>query len=340
LAISLRELASTLAVTFSGDGDVRVDHVAPLEEAGEGALSFLANRRYRRFLANTAASVVVLREEWLPDCPTAALLTDNPYLLYARAASLLYPQAPPVGAIHPSAVVADDVHVPDSVRIGAVAVVEAGVHLAEGVSIGPGCVVSAGCHMGTDSCLVANVTLGPGVRLGERVLIQPGAVIGAEGFGFANDQGAWVKVPQLGSVVIGDDVEVGANTCIDRGALRDTLIKDGVKLDNLIMIAHNVEIGEHTAIAACSGVSGSTRIGRYCTLAGASGLVGHIELGDHVHVTGMTMVTRSLPEAGVYSGNVPAEPNKRWLRTMVQLRRLDELGKRVKELEQRLDELS
>ena len=340
MAFRLLALAETLGVDYVGDAETLVDHVAPLEEAGAGALSFLANKKYKKHLVETRASVVVLRPEWLPACPVAALVSDNPYLVYARAASLLYPQGKVAGGIHASAVVADDVWVPGSVVIGPTAVIESGVELGEDVVIGPGSVVGSGSRIGRGSRLMANVTLCSGVVLGERVLVQPGAVIGGDGFGFANDQGTWVKVPQLGGVVIGNDVEIGANTCIDRGSLRDTLISDGVKLDNLIMIAHNVEVGDHTAIAACSGISGSTKIGRYCTLAGASGLVGHIELADHVHVTGMTMVTRSLKEAGVYSGNVPAEPNGKWLRNMVQLRKLDELVQRVKELESRLDDLS
>jgi UDP-3-O-[3-hydroxymyristoyl] glucosamine N-acyltransferase len=268
------------------------------------------------------------------------ILADNPYLVYARASGLLFPQPEVVAGIHPSAVVATDVVCPDTAYIGPMAVLAEGVVLGEGVFVGPGCVIGAGCRIGSQSRLEASVTLAEGVTLGERVRIHPGTVIGGDGFGFANDNGRWVKVPQLGSVEIGHDVEIGANTCIDRGSLRNTVIGDGVKLDNLIMIAHNVEVGAHTAMAANTGISGSTKIGRYCTLAGAVGLVGHIELADHVHVTGMTMVTRSLKEAGVYSGNVPAEPNRSWQRNMVHLRHLDELVKRVAELESRLEELS
>lgn len=336
----LDALAEALGAEFVGDPATRVNHVAPLEDAGPGALSFLANKKYLRHLSATGAAVVVLQAQWRADCPCAALVSDNPYLLYARAAALLFPPQRPARGIHPSAVVAGDAQVAGSARIGPLVVIEAGAVLEEGVVIGPGCVVGAGCRIGRDSRLMAKVTLCHGVVLGERVLVQPGAVIGGDGFGFANDRGAWVKVPQLGGVVVGNDVEIGANTCIDRGSLRDTRIGDGVKLDNLIMIAHNVEVGEHSAIAACSGVSGSTKIGRYCTLAGATGLVGHIELADHVHVTGMTMVTHSLKEPGVYSGNVPAQPNAKWLRNMVQLRKLDELVQRVKALEGRLVDLS
>jgi UDP-3-O-[3-hydroxymyristoyl] glucosamine N-acyltransferase len=340
VALSLHRLATLLGVGHQGDGATQVDHVAPLEDADAGALSFLANKKYRRDLATTRASVVVVRDEWKQDCPCACLVSENPYLTFARAAALLYPEAEPSAGVSPSAVVAEDVVLPASVSIGPQVVIESGVQIGEGVIIGPGSVIGRNCRIGADSRLVARVTLLHEVILGERVLIQPGAVLGADGFGFANDNDAWVKVPQLGRVIVGNDVEIGANTCIDRGSLRDTLIADGVKLDNLIQIAHNVEIGEHSAIAACCGIAGSTRIGRYCTIAGIAGVNGHIELADRVHITGMSMVTRSLLEPGVYSGNVPAEANRVWAKNMAHLRRLDQLVHRVKELESRLEDLS
>lgn len=335
-SISLQTLATRLGAEFHGDAGTLVDHLAPLENADSGALSFLANQRYHKHLPTTKASVVIIRPEWLADAPCAAITGSNPYLLYARAAALLYPEPSRQPGVHPSAVVAGDVELSPSVCVGPMAVIESGSELGEGVFIGPGVVIGRKCRIGRDSRLMANVTLGDGVILGERVRVLPGAVIGADGFGFANDQGRWVNVPQLGSVVIGDDVEVGANTCIDRGSLRDTRIADGVKIDNLVQVAHNVEINADSAIAALSGISGSTKLGRGCTMAGSSGLVGHIELADQVHVTGMTMVTHSLPQAGVYSGNVPATVNADWRRNMVQLRRLDSLTKRVRQLEKLL----
>jgi UDP-3-O-[3-hydroxymyristoyl] glucosamine N-acyltransferase len=199
--------------------------------------------------------------------------------------------------------------------------------------VGPGCVLGPRAQVGEDCRLVARVTLGRDTRLGRRVLIHPGAVVGGDGFGLANDGGVWVKVPQLGGVSVGDDVEIGANTTVDRGAIRDTVIEDGVKLDNLIQVGHNVRIGAHTAVAACSGISGSTRIGRHCTIGGAAGLAGHLEIADGVHITGMAMVTRSIREPGVYSGNLPAESNRQWRRNVAHFRRLEELARRIKALE-------
>lgn len=334
--ISLESLATALGVEFRGDAKTLIDHLAPLEEAAPGALSFLANQRYHKYLASTRASVVIVRPEWQADVPCAAIIGTNPYLLYARAAALIHPEPAHQAKVHPSAVVAEDVELPASVFVGPMAVIESGTRLDENVSIGAGVIIGKNCHIGRGSRLMANAVLGDGVILGERVRILPGAVIGADGFGFASDQGRWVNVPQLGGVVIGNDVEIGANTCIDRGSLRDTRIADGVKIDNLVQVAHNVEIDTDTAIAALSGISGSTRIGRGCTMAGSSGLVGHIELADQVHVTGMTMVTHSLHQSGVYSGNVPATVNAEWRRNMVQLRRLDSLAKRVRQLEKLL----
>lgn len=334
--ISLESLATALGAEFHGDPATLVDHLAPLEEAGPGALSFLANQRYHRHLAATRASVVIVRPEWLAEVPCAAITGANPYLLHARAAKLLNPEADLQSGVHPSAVVAEDVLLPASVSIGPLVVVEAGTQLGENVCIGPGTVIGRNCRIGRDSRLMANVTLCDGVTLGERVLVLPGAVIGADGFGFANDRGRWVKVPQLGTVVIGNDVEIGANSCIDRGSLRDTRIADGVKIDNLVQVAHNVEIGEDSAIAALSGIAGSTKVGRNCTMAGASGMVGHIQVADQVHVSCMSLLTHSVQKPGVQSGNVPATANAEWRRNIAQLRHLDSLAKRVRQLEKLL----
>jgi UDP-3-O-[3-hydroxymyristoyl] glucosamine N-acyltransferase len=337
LICTLQQLATALDVACVGDPATQVDRIAPLEDAEPASLSFLANSRYRRHLAETRASIVILREEWLPECPCAALLSPNPYLTFAHAAGLLYPQPARPAGVHPSAVVAADARLAESVRVGPLAVIESGARLGERVDIGPGCIIGANCQIGADCRLLPRVTLLAGVVLGERVLIQPGAVLGADGFGFANDAGSWVKVPQLGGVQLGNDVEIGANTCIDRGSLRDTRIHDGVKLDNLIQIAHNVELGEHSAIAACSGIAGSTRIGRHCTLGGATAVLGHLELADGVQVNAQSLVTRSLREPGSYSSSLPAQSNKAWLKNMAQLRRLEQLERRVKQLETRLE---
>ncbi len=333
VTIRLADLAAQTGAQLKGDGDCEVDHVDTLQDAGPGALSFLANPSYRRHLGVTRASAVIIKPEWEQDCTVPALVTDNPYLVYARAAALLHPAEPHPGGIHPSAVVAPSAQIAPNAWIGPGSVVEEDARVGAGVDIGPGCTIGWGVEIGAGSRLVARVTICAGVRIGRRALIHPGAVIGSDGFGLADEGGAWVKVPQVGGVLVGDDVEVGANTTIDRGAIRDTVIGDGVKLDNLIQVAHNVQIGDHTAIAACTGISGSTRIGRHCSIGGGVGMAGHLEIADNVYITGMAMVTRSIHEPGVYSGNMPAESNRQWRRNVANFRRLEEYVRRLKALE-------
>jgi UDP-3-O-[3-hydroxymyristoyl] glucosamine N-acyltransferase len=333
VALTLAALAALAEVRLHGDGDCLIDGVDTLQDAAPGKISFLANRKYRKHLAGTAASAVILREADLVDCPTSALVTANPYLTYARVAAALRPPLAAAPGIHPSAVVDATAHVDPSASVGPNSVVEADAYIGAGVQIGPLCLVGRGSRIGPDSRLVASVTLCSESMIGARCVLHPGVVVGSDGFGLADDDGRWVKVPQLGRVVIGDDVEVGANTTIDRGAIRDTVIHDGVKLDNLIQLAHNVEIGEHTAMAACTGISGSTRIGRRCTLAGSVGVVGHVELADGVHVSGMSMVSRSIREPGVYTGSIPAMPHEEWRRNFARLRQLDDMARRIRRLE-------
>lgn len=335
--LRLGDLARQVGAELHGDPACEISHVDTIQDASTGALCFLTNRKYRKYLSETGASAVVLSEEYLEQCSVNALVSDNPYLIYARIASLLNPRAKMEHGRHPSAVVSDQAQIDEQAWIGPCAVVEAGTTIAAGVFIGPGCVIGRDCKIGPDSRLVANITLCHGTEIGSRVLIHPGAVLGSDGFGLANDQGVWEKVPQLGNVRLGDDVEIGANTTIDRGALRDTVIENGVKLDNQIQIAHNVRIGEHTAIAACTGIAGSTSVGSSCTLGGGVGLVGHLEIGDNVHFSAQTLVTRSFKEPGFYSGNLPAVPNADWRRTVAQIRRLDEVVKRLKRLEKKLE---
>lgn len=335
----LAELAERTGARLVGDPGRIVTEVATLAEAGPQAISFLANPRYRRYLPHTQAGAVILAEEDLADCPVDALVSSNPYLTYARVAALLAPPEPVRSGIHPAAVVADGAEVDPTAWIGPQAVVEAGARVGPGVLVGPGSVVGAGAELGADTRLVARVTVCHGVRIGARVVLHPGAVIGSDGFGIANDAGSWVKVPQLGTVVIGDDVEIGANTSVDRGALGDTVIEEGVRIDNQVQVAHNVFIGAHTAIAGCVGISGSARVGRHCLLAGGVGIVGHLEIADHVTVTGMSMVTRSIRKPGVYSSGLSVMPNDQWNRIQARLRRLDELARRVRELEQRIESL-
>lgn len=333
---TIGELAALAGAELVGDGDCEIHSVATLAEAGPGSISFLANRRYQRYLRETRASAVILDRAHLADSPCPALVSEHPYLTYARVAALLHPTPQPDPGIHASAVIAADARLDASVSVGPGSVVEARAVLEAGVVLGPNCVVGEDCRIGARTRLVASVTLCPRSRLGADCLLHPGVVIGSDGFGMANDQGAWVKVPQVGGVHIGNDVEIGANTTVDRGAIGDTVIGDGVKLDNQIQIGHNVSIGRHTAIAACTGISGSTRIGEYCTLAGAVGVAGHLELADHVHVLAMSGVSGHLREPGVYAGVPPVLPHREWSRNFTRLKQLDQLVRRVRALEAEL----
>jgi UDP-3-O-[3-hydroxymyristoyl] glucosamine N-acyltransferase len=328
-SFSAAELAQRLGLTVQGDPGTRVSGVATLARAGGGDLGFLANPRYRSQLADSAAGVVVLRPADAADYPGTALLADDPYAAFARAAALFEvrqaraPGIHPSTDIHPDARVDPGAHVAAFTSIGARSVVEAGA------VVGPGCVDGEDCVVGAGSELVARVTLVKRVRLGQRVLVHPGAVLGADGFGLAMDGGRWTKVPQLGGVAIGDDCEIGANTCIDRGALDDTVLEEDVRLDNLVQVAHNVSIGAHTAIAGCAAVAGSARIGRHCLVGGGAGIVGHIELCDRVLVTAMSLVTHSIREPGEYSSGTPLMRNRDWRKAAARFRQLDALARRT-----------
>ena len=335
MSITLESLARTLGAELHGDGSIAVAGVATLEGAGPGHVSFLSNRRYRRQLEATRAGAVILGPEDLAACPVPALVMRNPYLGYARTAALLNPVRPLEPGIDASASVAADARVDAGAQVCPLAVIEAGARVAAGAFIGPGCVLGRDTAVGEDSRLVARVTLCAGVELGRRVIIHPGAVIGADGFGIANDDGVWVKIPQLGGVRIGDDVEVGANTTIDRGALEDTVIERGVKIDNQVQVGHNVRIGENTAVAGCVAIAGSARIGRRCTIGGAASIAGHLDIADDVHLTATSAVANSIPEAGIYSSGMPVQENRLWRRNVIRMRQLDELWRRVRQLEDR-----
>jgi UDP-3-O-[3-hydroxymyristoyl] glucosamine N-acyltransferase len=339
LAIRLGDLARQLGVELRGDAEIAISTVGTLQNAGPQALSFLSNPSYRCYLEHTAAAAVILSPEQADDCPVAALIADNPYLIYARAATLLFPQSIPTPGIHTSAVVADSASVAVDAYVGPCAVIGERVQIAAGAYIGPGCVIEPDCMIGEQTRLVARVTLCHATVIGRRCLIHPGAVLGSDGFGLANDNGRWEKVPQLGRVRVGDDVEIGANTTIDRGALEDTHLHDGVKLDNLIQIAHNVEIGEHTAMAGCSGVAGSTKVGSHCTVGGQTGLAGHLTIGDNVHFSAATLVTRSFEKPGYYSGGLPAMENGEWRKTVARVRRLEEMYRELKALKRKVGAL-
>lgn len=336
MSYTLAELAECSGAVLHGDGSVVITGVGTLQSALEGQVSFLTNSQYRKYLATTEASAVILRPQDLPACNNHALVSDNPYLAYARVAACFMPPLEAMPGIHPAASVDGSAQIAPSAQIDAGAVIGPHAVISEQVIIGPNCVVGEQVFVGRNSRLVASVVLNDRIRLGNNCLLHPGVVVGSDGFGLANEAGVWVKVPQMGSVIIEDDVEIGANTTIDRGAIHDTVIRQGVKLDNQIQVAHNVEIGEHTAIAACTGIAGSAKIGSHCTLAGGVGVVGHIETADSVHVSAMSLLSRSVREPGVYTGGVLAMPHKQWQKNMARIKHLDTLARRISALEKQL----
>ncbi len=329
----LRELVERFGGELVGGGDGLITGVATLRNASEGDLAFLANPRYRSELAATRAGAVALPAAEREATERPRVVARDPYLFFARVSSLLHPPPPVEPGVHPSAVVEPGAQVAPSASVGAHCHVATGAVVGERAALGPGCSVGRNAHIGRDSRLAPRVTVGHGCTIGERAIVHSGVVIGADGFGFAQDGGHWVKIPQIGAVRIGDDVEIGANTTIDRGALDDTVIEDGVKLDNQIQIGHNCRIGAHTAIAGCVGIAGSTTVGRHCMIGGAAMLSGHITLGDRVVVAGGTAITRSVAKPGFYTGVYPFEESSGWTRNAVWVRKLAELAARVKRLE-------
>ncbi|MBE7941264.1 MULTISPECIES: UDP-3-O-(3-hydroxymyristoyl)glucosamine N-acyltransferase [Ramlibacter] len=321
MQLRLADIVQSLGGELRGDPQCVIEGIAPLESAQPGQIAFLANPKYRQQLAASRAGCVIVgaaladEAQQRGDC----IVTPDPYLYYARLTQL-WKRGLAAGtgpAIHPSAVVDPEAVVDATARIG------------------PLCVVERGARIGAGTVLTARVNVGERCTVGERCILHPGVVIGADGFGFAPDKGAWVKIEQLGAVRIGDDVEIGANTCIDRGALGDTVIEDGVKLDNLIQIAHNVRIGKHTAMAGCVGVAGSATIGAHCTVGGSAGILGHLTIADHVHISSFTLVTRSIHEPGQYTGVFPIDDNASWEKNAATLRQLHKLRERVKALEKK-----
>ncbi|HWR80163.1 MAG TPA: UDP-3-O-(3-hydroxymyristoyl)glucosamine N-acyltransferase [Pseudomonas sp.] len=333
---TLAQLAERLNASLSGDANLVVTGLAALQDAGADQLSFLANPQYRKYLASTRAGAVLLTPADAEAFAGNALIVANPYLAYGQLSHLFDRKPIASAGIHPSAIIAADAQIDPCASIGPGVVIESGVRIAAGVTLGAHCVIGARSQIGEGGWLAPRVTLYHDVCIGRRVVIQSGAVIGGEGFGFANEKGVWQKIAQIGGVSIGDDVEIGANTTIDRGALADTIIGNGVKLDNQIMIAHNVQIGDHTAMAGCVGISGSTKIGKHCMIAGGVGMVGHIEVCDHVFVTGMTMVTRSITEPGAYSSGTAMQPAAEWKKSVARLRQLDDMARRLQQVEKRL----
>ncbi len=333
MPVPLGELAARFGCELRGDPDTPIERVATLQEAGAGAITFLANSRYRRHLPGTQAAAVVLDASTVDDCPTNALIAANPYATYARIAQVLYAEAASPSGRHPSAVIEADATVDLTAWIGPNAYVGAGATIGARVQVGPNSVVFDRVVIGADTRLVAHVTLCAGVRLGERCLLHPGVVIGADGFGHAPDQGGYVKIPQVGSVLVGDDVEIGANSTIDRAAIGDTVIERGVKIDNQVQVGHNCHIGEHTVISGCVGISGSVTVGRRCMIGGMVGIVGHLQITDDVYLTGKTMVTHSITRPGLYSGQLPFDEARRFRRNSARFQQLDQLARRVRALE-------
>lgn len=335
---TLKELAEFLGAELRGDGSRKVSGLATLASAGPSDISFLANEKYTRQLGETRAGAVLVRPSEADQCPCVALVTDNPYLGFARLSHLFDPEPVPEAGIHAAANVAAGASVAASAWIGPGVVVEQGAEIGERVRIGANSTVGAGSRIGADSVLSANVSIYHGVTLGERCRITSGAVIGSDGFGYAHNGEGWERIAQLGGVRIGDDVDIGANTCVDRGALDDTIIGNGVKIDNMVQISHNVEVGDHTIMAGSSGISGSSRVGRHCMFGGKSGVGGHLTIADGVQLTAMTMVTHSLREPGVYSSGTGVEPNRDWRRSVVRFRQLDDMAKRLRQIEKKLSE--
>lgn len=331
--MTLGELAQRFNLTLSGDAQRSVSGLATLGGAGPDHVSFIASRKYLKQLADTAAAAVLIHPDFADQCPVDTLVTEDPYLAFARMTSLFDRSSRTAVGVHPAAVVSAEAEVADSVRIAANAVVEAGAVIGEGVVIGANAYVGAGSRIGANTCLNPGVIVYHDVWLGARCIVHSTAVLGSDGFGFAPGPEGWEKIHQLGGLRIGDDVEIGAGTTIDRGALEHTVIEDGVIIDNQVHIAHNCRIGKNTAIAGCTGMAGSTIIGANCTVAGAVALSGHIEICDGVHITGMSMVTRSITEPGVYSSGVPASPNREWRKNAVRFSQLDGMHKRLAAIE-------
>jgi UDP-3-O-[3-hydroxymyristoyl] glucosamine N-acyltransferase len=317
--------------------DRRITGLAPLETANAEQVSFISHSKYKKYLTTTKAAAVITPAE-TADCvsgDTAVLICPDPYLAYAKLTHLFAYKTPSTAGIHPSAVIDKSAKIAHSASIGAQVVVEEGVVIGENVIVGPGCIIGAHSTIDDDSYLYARVTLYHHTQVGKRAILHSGAVLGADGFGFAPEKGQWVKIEQLGCVLIGDDVEIGANTTVDRGALGDTIIHNGVKLDNQIQIGHNVKIGQGTAIAGCTAVAGSTTIGRHCRIAGLVGIAGHLEITDGVVILGMSGVSKSILEPGIYASGIPLESRESWARNVIQFKHLNELAKRVNQLEKR-----
>ena len=336
---TIAKIAEHLNARVIGDENQTISAINSLTDAQTGEISFLSDKRLLQQLKTTQASAVLVNEAAAEHCPVTAIIVDNPYAAYAHTATLLYPQRMHIPGIHPAAIVDDKASIDITAWVGPGTVVEANAVIEADAQIGPNCVIGRNARIGKQTTLVASVTVNHDCQLGERNLVHPGVVIGSDGFGHADDNGKWIKIPQLGRVIIGDDVEIGANTAIDRGTIKDTIIEDGVRLDNLIQIAHNVRIGAHSVIAGQTGISGSTTIGKHCMFGGTVALAGHLTITDNVVLAGRSEVRQSIEEPGMYGSGTPLEPMKKWLKSAARFKQLDEMSKRLSELEKKLARL-
>lgn len=332
MAMKLSELAKKIQCEFVGE-DCLIENVADIDHAKEGDLAFISNVKYQASLSVTNASAVITKQAWLQGTAIPAVISNDPRLAFAKAAALLNPVVLPISGIDPSAVIAADAVISDSATIDANAVIKSGARIGGNSYIGSGTVVGENVSIGKNSTLNANVTIYHDCIIGDDCILHSGAVVGADGFGFVKDESAYFKVPQLGRVRISNHVEIGANTCIDRGSLDDTVISEGVKLDNHIQIGHNVEIGEHTVISACSCIAGTTKIGKFCLFGGDVGIRDNIEITDNVMLTARTLVTSSITKAGSYSSSTPFDETANWRRNAARFRMLDKMARRLNKLE-------
>lgn len=319
---TLGDIAQRIGARLEGDAAIRIKGVSALESPQLDTIGFLTHPRYRKYLSKTCVAAVILREDDVEHCSVASLVCDNPYATYARATALFAPTVETAERYHPTAII------------------DPSATLGEGVTVGAHAVIGAGVTIGAGGCIHPNVTIYHDCVVGNNAVIHSGVVIGSDGFGFANDNGRWIKIYQLGRVIIGDDVEVGANTSIDRGAIDDTIIGNNVIIDNQVQIAHNVRIGDFTAVAGCVGIAGSAVIGKYCALGGGVGILGHLEIVDGVTVTAMSLVTGSIRQPGVYSAGTPLEPKAKWQKNYIRFKQLDDMSRRIKTLEKELMKLT
>lgn len=338
-AYRISDIAARFGGRVQGDGDITVDQVATLQSARAGQLAFLASSKYRSQLATTGAAAVIVGQADADATALPRIVCDNPYAYFARVSAFLNPPRQPVPGVHSTVVTGKGAQIDTSAEIGPQVSIGAGARIGARSIIMAGCVIGDGAVVGEDTCLYPSVVVYHECVLGDRVIVHSGAVIGADGFGIAWEEGRWRKIPQIGRVIIGNDVEIGANTTIDRGALDDTVIEDGVKLDNQIQIGHNVRIGAHTAIAACAGIAGSATIGKYCRIGGLTGILGHTQIADHVEISSYTMIGKPIREAGSYTGIFPFSTSQQWRKNAVHIRHLDELVEKVKTLQQEIEAL-